>query len=145
MHRIGCLVIAAAAMLVLPASAAELVMFRRAGCPWCEAWDREVGGIYAKTEIGRRVPLRQVDLDGPRPDLVLNSAVRYSPTFVLVRDGRELSRIEGYPGESFFWGLLERAIERVSRPETTGFSDAMAPMSAEKPHAPTGPSQTTQP
>ena len=25
----------------------------------------------------------------------------------LVDDGRELSRIEGYPGEDFFWGLLE--------------------------------------
>ena len=30
----------------------------------------------------------------------------FTPTFVLVREGRELARIEGYPGEDFFWGLL---------------------------------------
>jgi hypothetical protein len=34
--------------------------------------------------------------------------VRYSPTFVVVMDGREIGRIEGYPGEAFFWGLLEK-------------------------------------
>ena len=35
------------------ADALELVMFRRAGCPWCATWDREIGPIYGKTdEIG---------------------------------------------------------------------------------------------
>ena len=45
------------------ADAFELVMFRRAGCPWCAAWDREIGPIYAKTEVGQRTPVRHVDLD----------------------------------------------------------------------------------
>jgi hypothetical protein len=42
------------------------------------------------------------------PAVALKSPVRFTPTFVLVQDGRELGRIEGYPGEDFFWGLLER-------------------------------------
>ena len=36
-----------------------------------------------------------------------------APTFVLVEDGRELGRIEGYPGEDFFWGLLGKLLEKL--------------------------------
>ena len=97
--------------LVAPAAAAELVMFRAAGCPYCAAWDQAIAPIYPKTDIGKRVPLRQVDLDRSKDGKVtLASPVRFTPTFVLVDSGRELGRIEGYPGEDFFWGLLERLL-----------------------------------
>jgi hypothetical protein len=108
--------IAAALLLFIfsfaaPATAAELVMFRRAGCPYCAAFDRVVGPIYPKTDIGKRLPLRQVDLDrSPDGKVTLVSPVRFTPTFVLVDQGRELGRLEGYPGEDFFWGLLERLL-----------------------------------
>ena len=39
-------------------------------------------------------------------DLALDRRVRFTPTFLLVDDGRELARIEGYPGADFFWPLL---------------------------------------
>ena len=95
----------------VPAAAAELVMFRRAGCPYCAAWDRAIGPVYPKTDIGKRLPLRQVDLDRSTDGKVdLVSPVRFTPTFVLVDQGRELGRLEGYPGEDFFWGLLERLL-----------------------------------
>jgi hypothetical protein len=91
------------------ADAAELFMYRRAGCPWCAAWDEAIGPIYPKSEVGRQLPLRQVDLDKETPPTVaLARPVRYTPTFVLVEDGREVGRIEGYPGEDFFWGLLDK-------------------------------------
>jgi thioredoxin-related protein len=91
--------------------AAELVMFRREGCPYCHAWDRAVGPVYGKTEIGSAVPLRMVDLDrDDPPEMDLRRPVRYTPTFVLVEDGREMGRIEGYPGEDFFWGLLDKLV-----------------------------------
>lgn len=92
-----------------PAQTAELVMYRAAGCPYCAAWDRAIGPIYEKTDVGRRAPLRQVDVTSRnQPAVALKSPVRFTPTFVLVHEGRELGRIEGYPGEDFFWGLLER-------------------------------------
>src|SRR5262245_32379360 len=107
MHRLAWLLpLVSALLLSTAAPALELVMFRRAGCPWCAAWDREIGPIYPKTEIGRRVPLRLVELDR-HGDLKLASPVRWSPTFVLIDAGREIGRIEGYPGEDFFWGRLE--------------------------------------
>lgn len=92
-----------------PVLSAELVMYRRAGCPYCLAWDREIGPVYPKTDIGKTLPLRQVDLDRDRDDSVeLKSPIRYTPTFVVVEDGKEKARIEGYPGEFFFWGVLEK-------------------------------------
>ena len=97
--------------LAAPAAALELLMFRRAGCPWCAAWDREIAPIYPKTEIGKRLPLAQVDLDrAATGKLVLTSPVRYTPTFVVLDGNREIGRIEGYPGEDFFWARLERLV-----------------------------------
>lgn len=116
-RRAGCCVSLAVIILAMlfapiaPAAAAELVMFRRDGCPYCAAWDRAVGPVYPKTDIGKRVPLRRIDLDRNRDGkVVLNSPIRFTPTFVVADSGRELGRIEGYPGEDFFWGLLERLL-----------------------------------
>jgi hypothetical protein len=97
-----------------PASAAELLMFRTAGCPWCAAWDRQIAPAYPNTEFGRRAPVRFVDMDRREPPgATLRSPPRFSPTFVLVDAGREVGRIEGYPGEDFFWGLLEKLIAQL--------------------------------
>jgi hypothetical protein len=86
-----------------------LVMFRRVGCPWCHAWDREIGRIYPRTEIGAALPLREVDLDLEGDGgISLARPVRYTPTFVLVAGTTEVARIEGYPGDEFFWIRLEQ-------------------------------------
>ena len=96
-------------------------MFRRDGCPWCARWDREIGPIYPKTEVGRRVPLRMIDLDRERTGSVrIRSPIHYTPTFVLVENGEEVGRIEGYPGDAFFWGLLERLVEKLPARSSKG-------------------------
>jgi thioredoxin-related protein len=94
--------------------AAELVMFESPLCEWCEAWNRDVGVVYHKTEEGRQAPLRRVELHAPRPgDLGAVNAVVYTPTFVLMDRGREFGRITGYPGEDHFWGLLGVLLEQL--------------------------------
>jgi hypothetical protein len=93
------------------ADATELIMFRREGCSWCERWDREIGTIYPKTALGKRAPLRMVDIDRDASPVRVRSRILYTPTFVLAVRGEELGRIEGYPGDAFFWGLLERLLE----------------------------------
>lgn len=109
-------IVAGAAMLAsvflsVPAAAAELLMFRQAGCVHCATWDRVIGPIYPRTEVGRAVPVRMLDLRDEQPGLA--RPVRFTPTFVLFADGRETGRIEGYPGEDFFWGLLERLVKNL--------------------------------
>jgi hypothetical protein len=119
----------AAVSFASAADALELVMFRRAGCPWCATWDREIGPIYGKTDVGRRAPVRFIDLDrANQTTFVLRSSVRFTPTFVLVDDDREIGRIEGYPGEDFFWGLLERLLQ--TPPAQGGDRLSRAPMHA---------------
>lgn len=99
-----------------PAKSAELVMFRQALCDWCEVWDKEIGGVYHKTPEGRSAPLRQLDIRERRPvELQRISPVVFTPTFVLMHEGREVGRIMGYPGEAFFWELLDKLIERLPK------------------------------
>lgn len=105
-----------AALAALPAHAVELVMVEQPGCAYCAAWDDAIGPIYPKTAIGEFAPLRRVDLhDGPPEGITYDYPARFTPTFILIDDdGAELSRIEGYPGEDFFWALLEQmATERA--------------------------------
>ncbi|MFY0635438.1 MAG: hypothetical protein JXQ91_16620 [Vannielia sp.] len=84
----------------------RLVMVEEAGCIWCAKWDREIGPIYGKTAEGAAAPLRRVEIGAPPDDIAFERSLTFTPTFVLVRDGAELARIEGYPGADFFWGLL---------------------------------------
>lgn len=88
-------------------SCAQLVMFEASYCEWCERWHDEIGEAYPNTEEGRAAPLRRVDIHDDRPaDLKDLKAVTFTPTFVLVKDGKELGRLPGYIGQNFFWALL---------------------------------------
>ena len=100
------------------ARAAELIMLEEHGCPWCERWDEEIGVIYHKTPEGKRAPLRRLDIHDPLPvDLRFLVKGGYTPTFVLVDNGREIGRIRGYPGEDFFWGLLGQMLKKLPKPK----------------------------
>lgn len=91
-----------------------LVMVEESGCMWCARWNEEIADIYPKTTEGKAAPLRRIDMHAARPDdLTFTRALYYTPTFVLMVDGTEVSRIEGYPGEDFFWGLLEQMLVKA--------------------------------
>lgn len=98
--------------LATPAAAElRLMMFEQVGCIYCERWHAEVGDAYAKTDEGRAAPLLAINIRADLPEgVVLVSPPVLTPTFVLTDDGRELSRITGYPGEDFFWVLLAQMI-----------------------------------
>ena len=56
-----------------------------------------------------RVNIRETAASG----FAFATPVVLTPTFVLMEDGAEAGRIEGYPGEDFFWGLLGQMIGKV--------------------------------
>jgi hypothetical protein len=112
----GAVALTAALLMWSAAGAAELVIFERAGCPYCAQFDREIGPIYQKTDEGKAAPLRRVDIHAPvPPDLGSVTVERITPVFVLVDHGREIGRIRGYPGEDNFWGLLAGMIEDLPK------------------------------
>jgi hypothetical protein len=88
--------------------AASLVLLERQDCPWCRRWWREVGPAWDYSDLGARAPLRRVDVTQPIPeDLGFLRNTRFTPTFVLVAEGRELGRMIGYQGDLFFWQQAE--------------------------------------
>jgi len=91
-----------------------LVMVEEKGCIWCARWNEEISHIYPKTEEGAAAPLKRIDIHAKRPDdIVFSRSLTFTPTFVLVIEGKEVSRIEGYPGEDFFWGLLGKMLSQA--------------------------------
>ena len=86
----------------------ELAMFEQPGCVYCQRWHEDVGPEYPITAEGSTAPLRLLQLRAPLPDgISIARPVLFTPTFVLLINGQETGRLEGYPGEDFFWGLLQ--------------------------------------
>jgi hypothetical protein len=128
MYRLNAIALALAVMLSpLWASAARaepnLVLVEQPGCVYCQRWDAEIGPAYPKTAEGKFAPIIRADLrEGPPDGITYARRVLFTPTFVLVENGEEKARIEGYPGEDFFWPLLTRLLT-----ENTDFMTTTAP------------------
>ncbi|TCO73022.1 thioredoxin family protein [Rhodovulum euryhalinum] len=117
MKRIFAALLCAGLLAAAPIGVARaelvLAMFERAGCSYCIRWKNEIGPIWPRTTEGAVAPLRPIDLDARLPgDIVLDRKPVFTPTFVLLRDGVEVARLEGYPGEDFFWGLIGEMLRK---------------------------------
>ena len=84
------------------ARSAELLYFFSPSCGYCKAFDEEVGEIYPKTDAGRIAPLQRVEVD-PDSFQPLAKGLPFDPgavpAFILVEDGREVARLNGYSGD----------------------------------------------
>ncbi len=94
-------------------SSSELVMFDDEYCSWCKQWEDEIGVIYRITPEHCQAPLKKIELGDTLPDSIsLKEPVVYTPTFVFLVLGKEVDRIVGYPGEDFFWSMLDDMINK---------------------------------
>lgn len=114
---------------VQAAQAAELVYFNSTACSVCEQWDEEVGVLYHKTDEAQRLPLRSHDIHDDKPaDLAFVKGVAFTPTFVMVEDGKEVGRIVGYISDYFFWqqvaGLIKKS-DSLKSANASGCSKAL--------------------
>ncbi len=53
-----------------------------------------------------------MDLHALPDDLQVTRRVNFTPTFLIVKDGHEMARLEGYPGEDFFWPLISELMRQ---------------------------------
>jgi thioredoxin-related protein len=98
------------------ADALELLFVERSGCPYCALFKREALQAYIASELNLSAPLRRASLDDGQPTgASLDEPVRFTPTFVLLRDGREVGRVVGYTDNALFFGAVERLISDVRR------------------------------
>lgn len=81
-------------------------------CPICQLFERQVAPGYANTAEGRRAPLVRLTFgeDFPPPYEWVTPAV-VMPSFILVADGEEVGRIEGYTSDELFWMQLTRLLQ----------------------------------
>jgi thioredoxin-related protein len=90
----------------------NLVYVEQEGCIYCEIWDEEISSIYPKTTEGSIAPLIRVDIADYEQNLISVNPVVFTPTFILTKNSKEISRIEGYIGDDLFWGMLEVMLKR---------------------------------
>ena len=91
-------------------------MFEEPSCRWCRRWHAEIGPAYSLTAEGQAAPLRRLHIrDQTIAGVLLERPITMTPTFVLAEEGREIGRIVGYPGEDFFYGLLNSLLKSTSR------------------------------
>ena len=85
-------------------SRGQLVMITSSHCPWCEAFEDDVGKGYDLTEEALVYPLRRHDFYKAMPDdLAHLTPATMTPTFIVMHNGVEVGRIIGYPGAELFW------------------------------------------
>lgn len=104
-------------LLAQGATAAELrlLMVEQPGCIYCAKWDADNAAKYPLTAEGKAAPLMRMQLRDPAPDgVTLQRPAAFTPTFILLADGSETGRIEGYPSEDFFWPMLATLIDAAS-------------------------------
>lgn len=108
------LVLGLAVLGTTPLAAAQLLVMEQPGCVWCARFEEEIAPAWPKTEEGKFAPLRRVDITEPWPaDLDHIQKERFTPTFVLIDEGREVGRLRGYPGDEFFWYHIDELIEEA--------------------------------
>ena len=85
----------------------QLVVMEADGCIYCNIFRRDVLPSYETSERGKDMPVRFVDVnDVPKTGIELQSSIDILPTFVVVKDNREIGRIPGYMGrEDFFHSI----------------------------------------
>ena len=95
---------------------AELIMFEQQGCEWCKVWNEEIGAVLPKTPEGKCATFSRFDIHNPSSDLLKKiKPIIYTPTFVVLEDGKEVGRVLGYAGEDFFWFQLASQLKKLER------------------------------
>jgi thioredoxin-like negative regulator of GroEL len=95
--------------------AAEVIVFEMAGCHHCVAFRDNLGARYLASTLQRAAPMRFVDIDKSDPaSYPLATELRMLPTIVLIKNGREIDRLEGYPVPEIMFAMVKDALASQS-------------------------------
>ena len=86
-----------------------LVMVEDRGCPYCARFDAEARDSYVNSPEGKLAPLLRYRRGDPA--IAFIERVVYSPTFILLVEGREAARATGYIGAELFWMEIARLMQ----------------------------------
>lgn len=82
----------------------EIVVMEAPGCIYCTLFRRDVLPAYQASAQAKDVPIRFIDINDEAAGAVgLEQPVDIVPTFVVLKNNKEIGRIPGYTGpEAFF-------------------------------------------
>jgi hypothetical protein len=110
---LAALSLALTVLYVPTASAAQLVYVEWKDCGYCKVFNRQMVWAYGSSAVGKKVPLRRVNILGKWPaDLKRVSRPSYTPVFILVEKGLEVGRFAGYTNPQSFTRNLERLLRK---------------------------------
>jgi hypothetical protein len=94
---------------IAAADDSRLIMVTSDYCPYCQAWELDIGVVYDKSPYAFRLPLTRVDIGSKMPgDVTFRKPVVGTPTFLIILNGQEIDRQRGYiDAEMFWWWLSE--------------------------------------
>lgn len=85
----------------------ELIVVEAPGCTYCTVFRRDVLPSYQASERARSVPVRFIDVnDLAVAQLGLGSPINIVPTFVVIKNNKEIGRIPGYVGPENFYHTI---------------------------------------
>lgn len=90
-------------------SAVQLLVVEAKGCAYCDVFREVVAPRYLASPRSARVPLRYVDVNDIDA-LGLEAPVTVVPTFLVLREKREIGRLAGYFGTENFFRVLDRLL-----------------------------------
>tara|TARA_B100000959_G_scaffold271081_1_gene318799 strand:- start:990 stop:1631 length:642 start_codon:yes stop_codon:yes gene_type:complete len=115
-------------LIAFPVYAFELLMFSNPHCSYCQAFLNEVAPGYDKTEYAKYLPLKIIQVNTKMPDWIAEAmsngrlgGIRATPTFVIWDNsgtydrGKEIARLEGYPGKEIFYESIGIFIENTEK------------------------------
>ena len=95
------------ASLQTAAADSRLIMVTSDYCPSCQAWELDVGKVYDKSPYATTLPLTRVEIGSKMPGgVTFQKPVVGTPTFLIIHNGQEIGRQNGYIDEEMFWWWL---------------------------------------
>jgi thioredoxin-related protein len=89
----------------------ELVVMEAPGCTYCTLFRRDVLPSYEASPRAKDMPIRFVDVnDEAAEGLGLQSPVDIVPTFLVLKNNKEVGRIPGYTGPEYFFHTINYLI-----------------------------------
>ncbi len=89
----------------------EVIVFEIGGCKYCTAFRDNLGARYLASTTNRAAPMRFVDVGKLDPQsFQLRADINTVPTIVVLQDGREVDRVEGYPLPELLFGMVKARV-----------------------------------
>ena len=93
----------------------KLLYFYSDTCAYCKVWENEIANIYLKTEFEDEFKLSFINFfsNVELEEYGISKIVKVTPSFIFVKDKKEVGRIEGYKGQELFWWQVDDVIANI--------------------------------